>query len=108
MAAPRPAARREIDVGTVLENRSHLGQAVTGDRSRVIELRQSDQRSFDQIRNSLLRLDGRVTRRGCVDLDLHIGDVRYSVNRQAFVVIDTQDGRADHECQHQPAVLEAV
>ena len=97
---------REVDVDVVLEDRRDLREAVARERARGLESRDAQERRLHDEGHLLLDLEGRERGSDRVDLDLVVGDVRDSVDRQALELeqANGSDDRREHD--DQPAVLD--
>ena len=95
-----------VDVGAILENHGNLGQAVTGNRTCIVEAWNARHRCFNRKRDTLFGFERRIA--GClgIDLNLYIGYVRDGINRQLLIVIQSQNANTGHRYQYQPAMLE--
>ena len=72
----------EIDVCAVREDDRHLAEAVTAERARTLDPRNTRHGGFQRISDLPLHLLGGEGRGHGVDLDLTVGDVRHRVDRQ--------------------------
>ena len=96
----------KIDVRAILENYGHLGQAITRERSGLLQPRQAGHHGFDREGDALLDLERRVTGRRRVDLDLDVGDIRDCIDGQLLVTVDPDCSHAEHGQHDKPAVLD--
>ncbi|MNM79937.1 hypothetical protein D3C81_918850 [compost metagenome] len=96
----------EEQVGAVIENDRDLRQARARQRAGLLEPGQAGHGGLDGEGDALLGLQRRIAGRGGVDLHLDVGDVRYSVDRQFLVAVDTHRGHQDHGQHHHQALLD--
>jgi hypothetical protein len=93
---------REVDVGAILEHDRDLAQPIARKGPRVGKLWQTCHRSLDRERDALLDLKWRVARCIGVNLNLHVGDVGYGIDRQAREVVGTEGREAEHHKNNEP------
>jgi hypothetical protein len=95
----------EVDVRAVLEDHCHLGQAVPGQRARLLEPRQAGHHGLDGVGNPLLGLQRRIPGRRGIDLHLDVGDVRHRVDGKLPVVVDAERRHPEHGEDDEPTLL---
>ena len=97
---------REIDIDTILEDDRHLREPVTGDRAGATQPGQACHGGLHRERDALLGLERRVARGLGIDLHLDIGDVRYGVDRQAAIVVESDHRHHERGQKHEPPVAD--
>ena len=90
----------EVDIGLVGEDRRDLGEAVARERAGGFEAWRAGERGFDRERDLFLDLDRRQRGSHSVDLDLDIGHVRDSIDRQLGQRPRARNRRSDGQQQN--------
>src|ERR1700730_4576202 len=96
----------KIDIGAVLEDDRDLAEAVARLRPAILQVRQSSHGGLDRKRDALLDFQRRISWCTAVDLDLDVGDVGYSVDRQAREIPRAKGGHGENADHHQPSLAD--
>ena len=97
----------EVDVSSILEDDSDLAQAVSGQRSGAVEMWKPPHRRLDRKRNTLLDFQRRVARCATVDLNLHVGDIRDSIDWQPGEIPGAKHSHGQNADHHQPTLADS-
>ena len=96
----------KIDVGLISEDRRDLREAIARQGTSCIQTRDAGQGRLQRIGNlafNLLRCEGRCN---CIDLNLAVGDIWYSIDWQLAQLEQAKAGDQCSQKHHEPAELD--
>ena len=96
---------REVDVRAVTEHHGYLGEPEAGQGPDLLHIGEPGHRRFDGNSDLFLDLDWGQRLDDRIDLDLHRGDVRYSVDRQPPEVVDAEHCHGGRRNHHKPSLM---